>query len=176
MSILARGLRLRVRWNGWASIRLTLSKPITPRSGNYPGNLAVRKSVWWRTQSLSNPSLYCNSLLTGKRTGNFSFFWAISRSRWLAIPMIAGLSTRIPYRWNREFLKREQGISAKGSGISAAPINEFREVRFAPEVDIPWSRLACPLSAATGRHHPATEQFSIALPAAGRRRTDRTST
>jgi len=37
MSILARGLRLRVRWNGWASIRLTLSKQITPRSGNYPG-------------------------------------------------------------------------------------------------------------------------------------------
>ena len=175
MSILARGLRLRVRWNGWASIRLTLSKPITPRSGNCPGNLAVRKCAVADAVAIE-PVSVLQFPANREKNREFFVFWAISRSRWLAIPMIAGLSTRIPYRWNREFLKREQGISAKGSGISAAPINEFREVRFAPEVDIPWSRLACPLSAATGRHHPATEQFSIALPAAGRRRTDRTST
>jgi len=31
-----------------------------------------RQSAWWRTQSLSNPFLHPNSLLTGKRTGNFS--------------------------------------------------------------------------------------------------------
>ena len=32
----------------------------------------IRKSAWWRTQSVSNPSLHRNSLLTGKRTGSIS--------------------------------------------------------------------------------------------------------
>jgi hypothetical protein len=39
-----------------------------------PGNLGYRGTGWWRTQSLSNPSPLGNSLLTGKRTGNFSIF------------------------------------------------------------------------------------------------------
>src|SRR4029079_7656998 len=30
------------------------------------------RKKWWRTQSHANPSLLTNSLLTGKRTGNFT--------------------------------------------------------------------------------------------------------
>jgi hypothetical protein len=36
------------------------------------GNLSLRKTAWWRTQSLSNLSQQQNSLLTGKITGNFA--------------------------------------------------------------------------------------------------------
>src|SRR5262245_53157507 len=35
------------------------------------GNLRTRRTAWWRAQSKSNPSPRPNSLLTGKRTGNF---------------------------------------------------------------------------------------------------------
>jgi hypothetical protein len=35
-------------------------------------DLAVRKSEWWRTQSLSNVSLHGYSLLSGKRTGKIA--------------------------------------------------------------------------------------------------------
>ena len=37
-----------------------------------PGNLAVRKNAWWWMQSGSNRSPPRNSLLAGKRTGNFA--------------------------------------------------------------------------------------------------------
>jgi hypothetical protein len=37
-----------------------------------PGNLCLRGTAWWRTQSQSNLSLRPISLLTGKLTGNFA--------------------------------------------------------------------------------------------------------
>ena len=39
---------------------------------NEPGNLCLRKTVWWRTQSISNPSQHPTSLLTGKLTGKIA--------------------------------------------------------------------------------------------------------
>ena len=36
--------------------------------------LGTTRTAWWRTQSHANSSLPANSLLTGKRTGNFGEF------------------------------------------------------------------------------------------------------
>ena len=44
----------------------------------YPGNLAVRKNAWWRTQSLSNPSSIPNFPANREKTGNFAISGSIA--------------------------------------------------------------------------------------------------
>ena len=90
-----------------------------------PGNLrSLPPDGWWRTQSLSNPSPRRNSLLTGKRTGNFAISGA-SRIRRPPSPMISGAFSQIPYA-------TEQGISAKEQGISCGQSGNFRPPRKRP--------------------------------------------
>ena len=60
-------------------------------------NLCLRKTVWWRTQSYSNPSPPSNSLLTGKLSGKIAKTWSVA----LAMPPCnaasKGVLSDIPY-------------------------------------------------------------------------------
>ena len=76
----------------------------------FPGNLAVRKSAWWRTQSLSNLSLQPQFPANREKNREYCNFGATSRNKRPRCPMISRLSARIPYA-------KEQGISGARTGI-----------------------------------------------------------
>ena len=75
-----------------------------------PGNRAVRKSEWWRTQSVSNPSPHPKFPANREKNREYCNFGATSRNKRPRCPMISRLSARIPYA-------KEQGISGARTGI-----------------------------------------------------------
>ena len=94
--------------NGTAGCSQPRSPPIAGHlqvSGKFP----VRKSAWWRTQSLSNRSRIRNSLLTGKRTGNFADFGRFSAHSTTRRRANSSGFRRIP-------CETEQGISLAKQG------------------------------------------------------------
>ena len=78
------------------------------------------------TQSKSNPSPLPNSLLTGKRTGNFAKNAAWVASKTVNYSVVTGLPIQIPYSTEQGIILAKQGILAREQGI---PTNENRSRR-----------------------------------------------
>jgi hypothetical protein len=69
------------------------------------------------TQSKSNPSPLPNSLLTGKRTGNFAKNAAWVASKTVNYSVVTGLPIQIPYSTEQGIILAKQGILAREQGI-----------------------------------------------------------
>jgi hypothetical protein len=77
-------------------------------------------TAWWRTQSHTNRSPHPNSLLTGKRTGNFVNSALSGRFLKADTQANSKASSEIPYATEQGIISAEQGILAQEQGISPA--------------------------------------------------------
>ena len=91
------------------------------------GNAGSHESAWWRRQLGSNPSPHQNSLLTGKRTGNFAESDVPKRFFRLIGQPIQRLAAQFPKQWNRDFFGVNRDFSAKNTEFSR--IGEFGNSR-----------------------------------------------
>jgi hypothetical protein len=99
-------------------------------------NLGNSKYVWWRTQSKSNPSPLPNSLLTGKRTGNFAKTAVSVASKTVNNSVVTGLPKQIPYSTEQGIILPEQGMLAQEQGIFSAGIEIVAERDFRHNKDV----------------------------------------
>jgi hypothetical protein len=74
-------------------------------------------TAWWRTQSQSNLSPPPNSLLTGKKNGEFFNFGPDSGLEHPMRPMISRAFEQIPYVTEQGIISAEQGILLQEQGI-----------------------------------------------------------
>jgi hypothetical protein len=79
----------------------------------------ARFEDWWRTQSLSNPSPISNSLLTGKRTGNFAEIGDFRGSQGLDTRANSKVSSQIPYASHQGIFLKYQGNIRQDQGMSS---------------------------------------------------------
>ena len=101
---------------------------------------------WWRTQSQSNPSPLPNSLLTGKRTGNFQELPdLLSKKRQMAASQRAS-GCKFPTSKTGNYFRGTEKLSP-GTGISMHPL---AEVRFSPESGRVRRKPSCLLRANSG--------------------------
>src|ERR1044071_3063801 len=77
-------------------------------------------SSWRRRQSAANRSRRQDSLLTGKRTGNFSVFGLSSQDSASNLSTRSALLPKFPTILNREFLRIEQGNNEQKQGMNGS--------------------------------------------------------
>jgi hypothetical protein len=75
---------------------------------NQEKRIAKSKRLKWCTQSDANPSLFPNSLLTGKLTGNFAKTGGRRQFRRSFSEQIQYLLSKFPAQGNREFLRKNR--------------------------------------------------------------------
>ena len=94
----------------WQRLRFAALNPAKARRFEAFGvaleTLETERSAWWRTQSQSNLSPLPNSLLTGKRTGNFAKSRLRERQRLQIILSLQGFPYKFPTQRNRELFWR----------------------------------------------------------------------
>ena len=128
-------------------VPLEARKPVKSRAetGLRPGNplklrrvLQTRKPLrllrtgWWRTQSRQTGLHWANSLLTGKRTGNFSFFGHFGENRLQNRARFQSVTNKFPKNRNREIIRQSRrGRYANEQGIITANTSSRRRGGFA---------------------------------------------
>jgi hypothetical protein len=115
----------------YVTLAATLSHPLPYQHAKVSEVVLVENTEagWWRRQSHSNQSLCANSLLTGKRTGNFQELPdLLSKKRQMAAsPRASGC--KFPTNKTGNYFRGTEKLSP-GTGISMHPL---AEVRFSPE-------------------------------------------
>jgi hypothetical protein len=69
-----------------------------PAIRNEPGNLCLRETAWWRSQSQSNLSLPTNFLITGKNTGKTGEMFTKNNAASSSNAAFMGIFGDVPYR------------------------------------------------------------------------------
>ena len=85
------------------------------------GNIGSNGTTWWRTQSQSNLSPPPNSLLTGKRTGNFSILDCFPARAPPLVQLFRKVRANFPSYRNREFMGRNREFCFRNREFS--PLN-----------------------------------------------------
>jgi hypothetical protein len=81
------------------------------------GNAWFARTGWWCAQSDTNRSPTCNSLLTGKLTGNFAFLGPQKPISLHETTVLQRLFTKFPTQINRENILKNREISGKNREI-----------------------------------------------------------
>jgi hypothetical protein len=95
------------------------------------GNLRLRRTAWWRTQSQSNLSPHLISLLTGKSTGNFIEHWRFAPFSLAERQASSDTCGKIPYSIKTGNFPNRTGIELSRNREASQPSGNSRvQARF----------------------------------------------